>query len=76
MPRDKDALRAEGLFPSVFLQVAEAQRRNPDDAVAFLQDEFLRKNVQLPSSYTRMIDELAEDAENLVLDLLLQGDER
>lgn len=76
LPRDKDALRAEGLFPSVFLQVAEAQRRNPDDAVAFLQDEFLRKNVQLPSSYTRMIDELAEDAENLVLDLLLQGDER
>ena len=44
--------------------------------MAFLQDEFLRKNVQLPSSYTRMIDELAEDAENLVLDLLLQGDER
>lgn len=76
MPRDKDALRKEGLFPAVFLQVAEAQRSNPDEQIAYLQDEFLRKNVQLPSAYTRTIDQLAEEAENLVLDLLSQGDER
>lgn len=74
-PRDKEALRREGLFPAVFLQVAEAQRANPDDEIAFIQDEFLRKNVQLPSSYTRSIDELAEEAENLVLDLLAQRDD-
>lgn len=74
-PRDKAALRREGLFPAVFLQVAESQRANPDDEIAFIQDEFLRKNVQLPSSYTRSIDELAEEAENLVLDLLAQGDD-
>ena len=75
-PRDKEALRREGLFPAVFLQVADAQRRNPDEAIAFLQDEFIKKNIQLPSAYTRNIDAFAEAAENLVLDLLAQGDEQ
>ena len=68
-PRDKEALRREGLFPAVFLQVADA-------AIAFLQDEFIKKNIQLPSAYTRNIDAFAEAAENLVLDLLAQGDEQ
>ncbi len=75
-PRDKEALRREGLFPAVFLQVADAQRRNSDESIAFLQDEFLKKNIQLPSAYTRNIDKLAESAENLVLDLLAQDDDR
>lgn len=75
-PRDKEALRREALFPAVFLQVAEAQRADADDQVAFLQDEFFQRAIQLPSAYTRTIDQLAEDAENLVLDLLSQGDER
>lgn len=76
LPLDKEALRREGLFPAVFLQVSEAQRSRADEEIAFLQDEFLKKNIQLPSSYTKNIDELAEDAENLVLDLLSQGDDR
>lgn len=75
-PRDKEALRREGLFPAVFLQVADAQRRNVDESVAFLQDEFLKKNIQLPSSYTRNVDKLSEAAENLVLDLLARDDDR
>lgn len=75
-PRDKEALLREGLFPAVFLQVAAAQRNNPDEAIAFLQDEFLKKNIQLPSAYTRNVDKLAESAENLVLDLLAQDDDR
>lgn len=75
-PRDKAALRSEGLFPSVFLQVAEAQRGNAEGAAAYVQDEFLRKNVPLPGSCIRAVEELAEDAENLVLDLLSQGDDR
>ena len=75
-PRDKDALRREGLFPAVLLQVAEAQRENPEDAIAFLQDEFLKKNMQLPSVCAHKIDRLAQDAENLVLDLLSQSDDR
>lgn len=75
-PRDKGALRDEGLFPAVFLQVSEAQRANPDEEIAFLQEEFLKRTIQLPSEYTRRIDELAADAEDFVLDLLAQDGER
>ncbi len=75
-PRDKEALRREGLFPAVFLQVAEAQRNDVDGEKAYLQDEFLKKNVQLPGSCFRAVDDLAVEAENLVLDLLSQGDDR
>ena len=75
-PRDKDALRREGLFPAVFLQVAEAQRADVEREAAYVQDEFLKKNVALPSSCVRAMEDLAEEAENLVLDLLSQGDDR
>lgn len=75
-PRDKDALKREGLFPAVFLQVAEAQRENAEGEAAYLQDEFLKKNIPLPSFCVRAVDDLAEEAENLVLDLLSQGDDR
>lgn len=74
-PRDVGALRREGLFPAVFLQVADAQRENRDDEIAYIQEEFLKKNIQLPSAYTRRIDDLASDAQNLVLDLLGKEDE-
>ena len=73
-PFDKEALRREGLFPAVFLQVAEAQRNNPDEEIAYLQEEFLKKNIQLPSSYARRINKLNRDAENIVLDLLNSED--
>ncbi|WP_080800983.1 metallophosphoesterase family protein [Arabiibacter massiliensis] len=76
MPRDKEALRAEGLFPAVLLQVAEAQRGDADEQVGFLQDEFLTRGVPLPSGCSRIVGQLAEEAENLVLDLLSQGDDR
>lgn len=75
-PRDKAVLQSEGLFPAVFLQVAQAQRAQGEEEIAFLQDEFLKRNIQLPSAYTRTIDDLAEAAEDLVLDLLSQGDDR
>lgn len=74
-PYDKEALRREGLFPAVFLQVADALRADREDEIAYIQEEFLLKNIQLPSAYTRRIDDLAADAEDLVLDLLSRGDE-
>ena len=73
-PRDEQALRKEGLFPAVLMQVADDQLENKDDAVAFLQSEFLDRNLQMPSMCTSKIDELTRDAENLVLDLLTWGD--
>ncbi len=73
-PRDIEALAGEGLFPAVFLQAAEAQRANQDEAVAYIQEEFLKKNLQLPKAYAKRIDTLAEEAESLVLDLLSRGE--
>ena len=49
-PRDKQALREEGLFPAVFLRVAETQRSLPEEQIAFLQQEFLDRGLQMPSS--------------------------
>lgn len=73
-PRDKRALMQEGLFPAVFLQVSAAQRAKPDDEITYLQNEFLAKNIQLPRACTHAVNEIACEAENLVLDLLSQGD--
>lgn len=72
--RDMQALRGEGLFPAVFLQVAEAQRDCTEDAVAYLQEEFLKKGFQPPKSYVKHVDRLMEEAELLVLDLLDGGE--
>lgn len=75
-PRDKRALREEGLFPAVFLQVSDAQQARSEDEVAFLQDEFLQRGIQLPGACAHDVAALGEDAENLVLDLLAQGGSR
>ncbi|MGI6106015.1 MAG: metallophosphoesterase family protein [Raoultibacter sp.] len=73
-PYDKAALKKEGLFPAVFMQAAEALRQEPGNEVAYLQDEFLKRNLTLPLSCEKKIDTLAQEAENLVLDLLNRND--
>ena len=72
-PRDKKALRSEGLFPAVLMKVAADQHANPEDAAAFLQEEFLARGLQLPGSCARKADKLSSRAEEMVLDLLMQG---
>lgn len=72
-PIDKEALAAEGLFPAVFLEASVQLRANGDEAIAYIQDEFIKRNVALPSSPLPDMGKLSEEAENLVLDLLIQG---
>ena len=60
----------------MFLQASEAVRANRDEAIAYVQEEFLKKNIQLPSAYAKRIDRLAEEAESLVLDLLSRGEDK
>lgn len=74
-PRDKDALREEGLFPAVLMKVAADQKLNPEDQTAFLQDEFLARGLQFPGSCARKVDKLTDHAEDLVLDLLSRGEQ-
>lgn len=73
-PIDKGSLRAEGLFPSVFLNTARAHRQNIAGEVAYLQDEFMGRGLTLPPACVKTVDDLASQAEDLVLDLL-QGEE-
>ena len=69
-------MREEGLFPAVFLRVADTQRSLPEEQVAFLQQEFLDRGLQMPSSCAGRVGKLSEQAEDLVLDMLSQGEER
>lgn len=75
-PRDLAALRAEGLFPAVFLHAADALRADVDEQRSYLQDEFLRRGIALPSAPSGQLDKLAAEAQELVLDLLTQEEGR
>ena len=75
-PFDREAARREGMFPAVFLGVAESMREDEAGEAAFLQDEFLKSNVVLPSALVQSIPTLAEEAQDLVIDLLCGGDDQ
>lgn len=75
-PVDKNSLLREGLFPAVLLQISSRFKENEENALMFLQEEFSQKGFPLPSSCEKNIDVLAGEAENLVLDILGQGDSR
>lgn len=72
-PVDRDALREEGLFPAVLLQTAAALRDDRDAQVSYLQEEFLERGLSLSPVPLSEIDKLSAEAEELVLDLILQG---
>ena len=71
--RDKQKLAAEGLFPSVLLQISNHQNANVEATKDFLEQEFMQRNIALPKNIVESIDSLQEEAEELALDLLQQG---
>lgn len=71
-PLDKAALKTEGLFPAVLMQAAEAQRANMPDQEAMLQDAFMKAKLTPPRLGADALDDLMGQAENMVLDLLVQ----
>lgn len=73
---DLQLLADEGLFPATLLSVARALGRDEGAALAYVQDEFLARGVALPGSVARSMDRLADEAERLVLDLLLTEEAR
>ena len=77
-PIDRAALRAEGLFPAVIMQVADAMRADADDQAAFLQEEFVARGFPPPASSQTIAGagSLVEEAERVVLDLLAREDDR
>lgn len=70
---DKTALRAEGLFPSVYLNELDRYRSNSAFALQGVESEFCCRDLPLPKMLSRAMPALCDEAETLVLDLL--GDE-
>ncbi|THG36559.1 metallophosphoesterase family protein [Adlercreutzia caecimuris] len=77
-PRDEEALRAEGMFPAVFLRTAETFASDVAGQIDFLQEEFLARGIPLTASLSeKKARRLTGEASSLVLELLAQGgDER
>lgn len=73
-PFDIPALRAEGLFPSVYLQLLDEYRSDPQSVMSELEQNFYQCDIVLPASVERFLPELCTDAESMVLDLLGQDD--
>lgn len=70
-PVDERALRAEGLFGSVFLHAARSIAEDPAAEIDYLQEEFLARNIPLTAALSQeRLHELSQQATRLVLDLL------
>ena len=73
-PLDEEALRAEGMFPALFLRTADAMTADPQGQIDYLQGEFLSRNIPLTAALSeKKARRLSEEAAALVLDLLVQG---
>lgn len=72
-PLDRDALMNEGLFPAVFMRAAQALHDDPDEEIAYVQNEFVKRGLSVSASSLADMRRLSDEAEELVLDALLQG---
>ena len=73
-PRGKRAAVREGLFESHVLRVAEQQRSAPKEMVAYVQSEFVKRGIDVPTSLSYGVGGYNDAAEVLVGDLLAQED--
>ena len=64
----------EGLFPSTFLRSARRQRDDKEELARYLQESFLKRGAVVPASLLDELDEVAAEAEDLVVDLLMRGE--
>lgn len=67
---DEAALRAEGLFPSVFLSELDRYRNGIPSTVQGVEDEFCSRDLPLPKTLSRVMPSLCDEAQTLVMDLL------
>ena len=73
-PRDRLALKREGLFTRHVLRVAEQQRVHSIEMVNYIQSEFVKRGIDVPASLPKRVGPLNDLAEALVLDLLEEDD--
>ena len=69
-PRDRNALMDGNLFSGQVLRVSDRQRASERDLVDYVQSEFVKRGIDVPSSIGDGMGECNRAAETLVLDLL------
>lgn len=75
-PLDRAALLEEGLFPATLMRAADRARADGHELTAYLQEEFLTRNLAMPTISQKRLAELSREAEELVFDLLVGGEAR
>ena len=72
LPRNRLTVMREGLFEAHVLSVADQQSVLSEEMVDYVQGEFVRLGIDVPSSLARKIGDYNDAAETLVLDLLAE----
>lgn len=77
LPADVDSQASEGggLFPSLVADMADEQRGREDVLINYVQSEFVKRGIAIPSALSRRVSAFNDEAERLVLDLLRKDDE-
>lgn len=70
--RDRDAVLAEGLFESHALRVSDEQRASAAQMINYIQAEFVKRGIDVPSSLAEHVRDFNDIAETLVMDLLAE----
>ena len=70
--RNRAAMMRDGLFEAHVLRVADRQRSHPEEMVNYVQAEFVKRGIDVPSSLVRKIGDYNDEAETLALDLLAE----
>lgn len=73
-PFERDKALAEGLFPATYLQVAQENSRARSEELSYLQQAFIDKGIGISDVSDELLARLEEDAESLVVDLLVHGE--
>ena len=72
---DSRAGASNGYFPEIVSAMAEEQRCRDDVLVNYVQSEFVKRGIPVPSSLSEGMGCFTDQAERLVLDLLRGGSE-
>ena len=64
---------AEGPFPEIVVSMSDEQRLHEDVLINFVQSEFVKRGIVVPSTLTQYMGEFGDEAERIVLDLLRGG---
>ena len=72
--RPVDTETFDGTFPAVVATMADEQRGREEVLINYVQNEFVKRGIPVPSALSRRVGVFNDAAEALVLDLLREGE--